>query len=278
MTEIHQATPQINASHVPDISYSGMGSGQSSFPASVSNMVPEAISTSDFAPDMSFGLDDNFSWEMVGLGLEEPMPLQEAIDELYAYHLRCTKYSLIQISTHLFFEKIHPYVPMLHKGRYYSSMSLAPQARPQICLRYAMWALAASIAEKYMPHADMFYQRSRKYIDRDEMRGVGEGIVTVQHAQTWTFLCTYEFKNMYFPRAWMSAGRATRMVNMLSLNRVDGIGMDVKQGLPPPRDWADREERRRTFWMTYCVDRYASIGTGWPLSIDERDVSIHSAL
>ena len=278
MAEMHQPTPQINGSHIPDVNYSGIGSGHSPFSAPVSNMVPEAMATSDFAPDMSFGLDDNFSWEMVGLGLEEPMPMQEAIDELYAYGLHSKKRLLTQISTHIYFEKVHPFEPMLHKGRYYSLLSLAPHARPQICLRYAMWALAASVTEKYMPHADIFYRRSRKYAERDEMKGVGEGIVSVQYAQTWTMLCTYEFKNMYFPRAWMSVGRAARMVNMLSLNRVDGIGMDVKQGLPPPRDWIDREERRRTFWMTYCVDRYASIGTGWPMTIDERDVSIHSAL
>ena len=33
-------------------------------------------------PDIGLGLDDNFSWEMIGLGLEEPMPMQEAIDDL----------------------------------------------------------------------------------------------------------------------------------------------------------------------------------------------------
>lgn len=33
-------------------------------------------------PDIGLGLDENFSWEMIGLGLEEPMPLQEAIDDL----------------------------------------------------------------------------------------------------------------------------------------------------------------------------------------------------
>ena len=33
-------------------------------------------------PDIGLGMDDNFSWEMIGLGLEEPMPTQEAIDEL----------------------------------------------------------------------------------------------------------------------------------------------------------------------------------------------------
>jgi hypothetical protein len=26
--------------------------------------------------------------------------------------------------------------------------------------------------------------------------------------------------------------------------------------------------------MAFCVDRYASIGTGWPMTIDERDVSL----
>jgi hypothetical protein len=39
-----------------------------------------------FGADMSMGmgLDDNtFTWEMIGLGLEEPLPPQETIDELY---------------------------------------------------------------------------------------------------------------------------------------------------------------------------------------------------
>ena len=59
-------------------------SSQSPFSAANSNPLPEVINNSnnDFAPDMSFGLDDNFSWEMIGLGLEEPLPTQEAMDEL----------------------------------------------------------------------------------------------------------------------------------------------------------------------------------------------------
>jgi hypothetical protein len=28
------------------------------------------------------GVDNNFTWEMIGLGLEEPLPAQETIDEL----------------------------------------------------------------------------------------------------------------------------------------------------------------------------------------------------
>ena len=111
------------------------------------------------------------------------------------------------------------------------------------------------------------------------MKGVGEGFVTLTRAQTWVLLAAHEFKMMYFPRAWMSVGRATRMVLMMGLHRMDGIGMDVKQCLPPPKDWTEREERRRTFWMAYCVDRYASMGTGWPMTVDERDVrTLHTQL
>ena len=167
---------------------------------------------------------------------------------------------------------------MMHKYRFQSALSLAPLARPPICLRYAMWALAAMVTEKYMQHDDIFYRRARKYMDIDEMKGSGENFVSLAHAQTWVLICTYEFKLMYFPRAWMSVGRASRLCLMMGLNRIDGIGMDVKQCLPPPKDWIEREERRRTFWMAYCVDRYASIGTGWPMSVDEKDVRVPVAL
>ncbi|KAL8932512.1 MAG: hypothetical protein Q9211_006272 [Gyalolechia sp. 1 TL-2023] len=138
-------------------------------------------------------LDDGMTWEMVGLGLEEPLPTQEAIDEL-------------------------------------------------------------------------------RYAELDEMKGLGESFVTIAHAQCWVLIATYEFQMMYFPRAWASAGRAVRLVLMMGLNRLDGTGLDVKQVLAPPRDWTEREERRRTFWMAYCSDRYASMGTGWPVAMDERDI------
>lgn len=34
------------------------------------------------APGSGMGFDDTFPWEMVGLGLEEPMPTSEAVNEL----------------------------------------------------------------------------------------------------------------------------------------------------------------------------------------------------
>ncbi|CAK1355384.1 unnamed protein product [Cercospora beticola] len=206
--------------------------------------------------DQNASFEDQFPWEMIGLGLEEPLPTQDVIDEL----------------NQVYFEKVHPSLPMIHRPRYYAAMNLAPHMRPPICLRYAMWASAAAVTDKYEALQEHFYQRARKYIQQDEMKGHGESLITVAHCQAWALLATHEFKLMYFPRAWMSSGRASRMALMMGLHRMDGNGLDVKQCLSPPKDWTEREERRRTFWMCFCIDRYSSIGTGWPMAIEERDI------
>lgn len=146
--------------------------------------------------------------------------------------------------------------------------------RPPVCLRYIIWCLAASVSNKYSFLQEHFYQRARKYAEIDEMKGHGEHMITVAHCQCWSLIALYEFKMMYFPRAWISTGRASRLALMMGLHRLDGLGLDVKQCLPPPRDWTEREERRRAFWTAFCQDRYASIGTGWPMMLDERDVGI----
>jgi hypothetical protein len=128
------------------------------------------------------------------------------------------------------------------------------------------------VSDKHESLAEQFYQRARKYVQQDEMRGHGENMITIAHCQTWVLLAIYEIKLMYFPRAWMSTGRACRMTQMMGLHRLDGTGLDVKQCLPPPKDWTEREERRRTLWMSFCMDRYSSIGTGWPMVLDEIDI------
>lgn len=136
-----------------------------------------------------------------------------------------------------------------------------------------MWMSACTVLDKYSDLKDLFYQRARKYLEVDYMKGFGEHMISVAHCQTHVILASYEFKMMYFPRAWMSTGQAIRLAQMIGLHRLDGAGLEVKQCIPPPRDWTEKEERRRTFWMAFCEDRYASIGTGWPMTVDERDIS-----
>lgn len=61
-------------------------------------------------------------------------------------------------------------MPMMHKYRYLAALNLPPHMQPPICLRYAMWATAASMSEKYMQYEDLLYERARKYVEEAEMK------------------------------------------------------------------------------------------------------------
>lgn len=70
-------------------SFNTMPTSRDPFVPPISNVIPEMNPDMLPMPDMNLGLDDDFSWEMIGLGLEEPMPTQEAIDELYVLKILC---------------------------------------------------------------------------------------------------------------------------------------------------------------------------------------------
>jgi shikimate kinase len=42
--------------------------------------------------------------------------------------------------------------------------------RPPVCLRYAMWALAATFSDKYSQYEDLLYERARRYAEAAEMK------------------------------------------------------------------------------------------------------------
>jgi hypothetical protein len=109
----------------------------------------------DFSvPAPTISADYFGSYELIGLGLQEPLPPQDMMDELH----------------HIYFDKYHRTMPMMHKLRYYASLDRAPHMRPPICLRYAMWTVAASLSEKYSSFEDIFYERARRYIQDAEMK------------------------------------------------------------------------------------------------------------
>jgi hypothetical protein len=185
-----------------------------------------------------------FPWEMIGLGLEEPLPTQDVINDLYVAQpssISCCIFQFLETKRRLlrwndisvriseywialtddrhqiYFDKIHMSMPMIHRPRYLAAMNLAPNMRPPVCLRYSIWCMAASVSDKYGALTDHFYRRARKYAEIDEMRGHGESIITVAHCQTWVLLSLYEFKKMCFPRAWQGTHRAVSLALMMGL-------------------------------------------------------------
>ncbi|KAF7592765.1 hypothetical protein BBP40_012523 [Aspergillus hancockii] len=125
-------------------------------------------------------------------------------------------------------------------------MNLAPNVRPPVCLQYMTWCQAASVSDKYSNLHALFYQRARKYAELDETKGLGEGILSLPYCQTWLLIGIYEFRMMFFPRAWLSVGKAARLAVMLGLNRLDGMGLEVKTNLPATEEAFIKSKPQRT--------------------------------
>ncbi|OAL54232.1 hypothetical protein IQ07DRAFT_668651 [Pyrenochaeta sp. DS3sAY3a] len=158
---------------------------------------------------------------------------------------------------------------------FYTTLKLGPDLGPPLCLQHSMWCLSSSVTPKYAGLCEGFHQKARRYAEISEaklirMKGTDEAF-TVYYAQCWHLVATFEAQRMYITRAWMSAGKCVRLVQMMGLHRIDKHGSYIGT-IPKAKSFIELEERRRTFWAAYLSDRFASRCSGWPMAINEHEV------
>jgi hypothetical protein len=107
-TETLQPSYTATSNTASTLGAHGGGSSTQSLPqgmvASMGGIAPESTTPQDFGTDnFSFGdtnmmndastNSESFPWEMIGLGLEEPLPPQDTIDDLYVSTNQLNSYS-----------------------------------------------------------------------------------------------------------------------------------------------------------------------------------------
>ncbi len=85
--------------------------------------------------------------------------------------------------------------------------------------------------------------------------------MTLGHAQCWVLLGHFEGQRVWYTRASMSVSRSVRLAQMLGLYDVEAVHGSF--ALAPTDKWQEKEERRRTMWAIFCIDRLTSSTTGW---------------
>jgi hypothetical protein len=167
---------------------------------------------------------------------------------------------------HLYFDRVHIFAPVIHRRRYFArAKNTSYSIEPFPCLQHAMWTLAASFSSQFRHIRDALYAHTKGMLEALEM-DTPNGDIAVEQAQAWTLLAIYEFMGVNYRRGWMSAGRCFRLVQLMKLHEIDGPG-----GLPP-LSWVEIEERRRTFWMAYALDRFINLLNRLPLTLNEQVV------
>lgn len=91
-------------------------------------------------------------------------------------------------------------------------------------------------------------------------------------AQAWVLVVTFEYMRTYHRQAWMSAGRAFRLVQAMRYHEIDNPIDKRGPSSPQCGDFVEVEERRRVFWMTYFLDHIISMRDDWPITLNEHVV------
>lgn len=176
---------------------------------------------------------------------------------------------LIKHLISIYFDKLHHASPMLHRQRFIASLDLPTHMQPPLFLQYTIMALAAASSDSYRHLSLSLYQRAKVYANCDDIEN---HCVTLAHAQYGNLLAKFEAEHLMFARASMSLCHSVRIAQILNLDKVDAGEEKMNSELGAPNDWVELEERRRTWWVIFCCDRFVSATTKWPALIQVQDI------
>lgn len=179
------------------------------------------------------------------------------------------------------------FIPIVHHGRCAEWAKSEPGSisEAQTALRNAMWTLAASASAYHLTLRDSLYQRTRQALEElDHRTGSPDDSATTTAAvftatadtevvQAWLLLAVHELMCVSFRRAWITAGRAFRLVQLDPSWTVADGGLPTEIQISNQNhqaQWIEIEQRRRTFWFAYCLDRLMSLRNGSPPTFGER--------
>ncbi|KFA80953.1 hypothetical protein S40288_09574 [Stachybotrys chartarum IBT 40288] len=185
--------------------------------------------------------------------------------------------SLVEI----YFERIHPWIPMLHVRQFRIQLSNPVRRQQLSTILHAMVSLCARFSnDERLGNAQAkmeLSRRSREAVILNSMESF-----SVANLQA-LIICAFDtVANGRGPSAWSIIGSMTRTAEQLQLSVEDesqaqnvvssNTAMTRLAFLPPANDWCEAEERRRVFWNIFLMDRFCSISTGWNLSLTSADV------
>lgn len=166
-----------------------------------------------------------------------------------------------------YWDRVHVFIPIIHERRYRTWSRHPDKTEAQKCLQSTMWALAASASTGHHQNIrDSLYHSSCRAVEK--LASANASLTRrIEYIQAWLLLAIYEFMFQDFRRGWISAGRAFRLIQLAGYESTDAPNKGEPQYQPA---WAEMEERRRTLWLAYCLDRLLGIRSDTPLTFSDQ--------
>lgn len=184
-------------------------------------------------------------------------------------------------SDHLYFDRVHPFVPFLNRNRYFRQCRRTiDDGSPSIrALRHAMWTLAACFSTQFQHIQKPLYAETKVILDQLDLNMSVES-TGIMELQARTLLVVYEVMCMDLRTSWISAGNCMRLALHQGLHEIDGSNQspsaaDDDNARKGPIAWTEIEEQRRLFWVIFSIDCFMNLINEAPFKTDEDTVNWH---
>lgn len=187
-------------------------------------------------------------------------------------------YSVVLHLVDLYFDKVQPWLPLLHKPTFESFLNerLDPSSTPlknmndeQMVLMYALFALSARFSTLPMfadveplERGRLFFDQASSYYNRT--RELTSANLT--YLQGCILLAFYIYTFEPTSRGWILVGVCVRLAYELGLADMDDENSDTDL----PLEWIRQEEMRRAWWLVWELDTFGSAIHKRPFAIDRR--------
>lgn len=174
----------------------------------------------------------------------------------------------------IFFDRVHPFVPILQQRHYLRNVKQTDaRTDSQVCLQYSMWSLACFMSAHLQHLQESFYLEAKHMLGNlDLLPNVIDDQTETEIAQSWVLIAVFESMKANHRQAWLSAGRALRLVQLMRLHELDALAVK-EDNVTTQSQFVKKEERRRVLWMAYLIDHLFCMRNNWPITLSERAVS-----
>ncbi|KAG6024335.1 hypothetical protein E4U40_003328 [Claviceps sp. LM458 group G5] len=224
--------------------------------------------------DAGSGTQNYYSHGQTQATLQSPIVSALPDQDLPPYDLL---YSLVD----LYFKHINTWCPILHRKTTLDSL-FGPSSLQETD-RILLHAIVATTM-RYSSDARLTESRRQHYHKACKARVLLYGMenTSVKSLQALVILALDVVGSSNGPPGWNILALITRSVVQLGL-AVETNSFSVCPNytsiytlraviLPEPKDFIEEESRRRLFWMTYILDRYATIATAFEFALADKEI------
>ncbi|KAJ0423115.1 fungal-specific transcription factor domain-containing protein [Aspergillus carlsbadensis] len=179
------------------------------------------------------------------------------------------------------FDNVQPLLPLLHRPKIRSEFfasGAADKPRHQgldlesALLLNAMISLSARFSPRgsYLTcHASTrgdHFAKAAQELYATRQQDYEEACLSLRYLQGCILLTFYQMTEKPSYKAWEGIGVCSRLAHALAIHEVDRA--PVQERSDSAEQWAEKEERRRAWWIIYEMDNFASFIGGRPYSMD----------